>query len=379
MPHSLTCTPGLRRLSLLIITAMVACTHAPRESGQATTQRPEVAIEGNMFVINGSPTYAGRTWQGHKIEGLLMNSRMVQGIFDDEHVDTRILFHYPDTDRWDPERNTDEFIVAMDDWHTHGLNAFTINLQGGSPTGYGNRPWINTAFDPAGNLKEAYMKRLKRILDRAEELSIVVILGYFYFGQDQHVVDEAAVINGTRAATQWVLDRGYRNVIIEINNECDVRAYDHDILKPERVHELIDLVKAMSKDGRRLLVSTSFKGGAIPTTNVIETSDFLLLHGNGVSDPMYIQTMVDSTIRHPAYRNQPVVFNEDDHYDFELDTNNFTVAVRAYASWGYFDYRREGEDMAEGFQSVPVDWTISSGRKRGFFELVREITGFGSR
>jgi hypothetical protein len=27
-------------------------------------------------------------------------------------------------------------------------------------------------------------------------------------------------------ATRWVLDKGYRNVIVEINNECNVR-YDH--------------------------------------------------------------------------------------------------------------------------------------------------------
>ena len=42
-----------------------------------------VDIRGNQFYINGKPTYPGRYWKGHKIEGLLINSRMVQGIFDD--------------------------------------------------------------------------------------------------------------------------------------------------------------------------------------------------------------------------------------------------------------------------------------------------------
>jgi hypothetical protein len=56
--------------------------------------------------------------------------------------------------------------------------------------------------------------------------------------------------------------------------------------------------------------------------------------------------------------------------------NNFTETVRAYASWGFFDYRRKGEtDHAEGFQSVPVDWKFRSGRKRGFFGLLKEMTG----
>ena len=35
-----------------------------------------VSIEGDGFRINDRPTYEGRSYQGHKIEGLLPNSRM---------------------------------------------------------------------------------------------------------------------------------------------------------------------------------------------------------------------------------------------------------------------------------------------------------------
>ncbi len=45
------------------------------------------------------------------------------------------------------------------------------------------------------------------------------------------------------------------------------------------------------------------------------------------------------------------------------------------SSWGYFDYRMAGEGFDEGYQSVPVNWGISSARKRGFFSLVKEMTG----
>jgi hypothetical protein len=34
-----------------------------------------------------------------------------------------------------------------------------------------------------------------------------------------------------------------------------------------------------------------------------------------------------------------------------------------------------GEGFCEGYQSMPVDWSISSERKRGFFRLLAEITG----
>jgi hypothetical protein len=34
-----------------------------------------------------------------------------------------------------------------------------------------------------------------------------------------------------------------------------------------------------------------------------------------------------------------------------------------------------GEGFDEGYQSMPVNWTISSERKRGFFGLLAKITG----
>ncbi len=203
---------------------------------------------------------------------------------------------------------------------------------------------------------------------------MAVILGYFYFGQDERLKDEAAVVRATDAATDWILKQGYRHVLIEINNECNVR-YDHEILKPERVHELIDRVKRRSNDaGSPLLVSTSYGGGTLPAANVVRSADFLLLHGNGVKGPDAIRSMVERTRKFPDYKNQPIVFNEDDHFDFDKANNHFTAATGAGASWGYFDFRMKDEGFPEGYQSVPVDWTISSERKKGFFRVLAEMS-----
>ncbi|MCJ7549258.1 MAG: hypothetical protein MUQ30_06225, partial [Anaerolineae bacterium] len=46
-----------------------------------TRRKTAVTIEGNTFLVNGAPTYAGRTYMGTKVEGLLLNSRVVQGTF----------------------------------------------------------------------------------------------------------------------------------------------------------------------------------------------------------------------------------------------------------------------------------------------------------
>jgi hypothetical protein len=360
--------------SVLVLLMLGATAGFADEPGSAK-RRTEVTIRGDAFWINGRPTYAGRAWQGHKVEGLLFNARLVQGLFDDLNPATRPRWAYPDTGRWDPERNTREFRAAMPAWRRHGLLAFTLNLQGGSPEGYSKeQPWHNSALTATGALRPDYLKRLESILDQADELGMVVILGIFYFGQDQRLQDETAIVQGLDNAVAWVLEHGYRNVLIEVNNECNVR-YHHAVLQPQRVHELIERVRRQTRAGRRLLVSTSYGGGTIPGEKVVKAADFLLLHGNGVKDPDQIAALVHQTRQVPGYRPMPILFNEDDHYDFDRPKNNFVAALGAYASWGYFDYRRMGEAFADGFQSVPVSWQIASPRKRAFFAKLREITG----
>ncbi len=331
-----------------------------------------VSIVDDAFYINGKITYKGRTYRGHKIEGLLLNSRMVQGIFDDRNPETIHRWEYPDTGEWDAERNTREFLTAMPKWRSYGLLAFTINLQGGSPEGYSKaQPWHNSGIEADGSLNPEYLSRLERIINLADELGMVVILGYFYFGQDYRITDEAAVIRATDNITHWLFEQGYTNVIIEVNNECNVR-YSHGILKPERVHELIEHIKATLRNGRRFLVGTSYGGGRVPFENVVSTSDFLLVHGNGVHDSNRIVEMVQQTRQVRGYRPMPILFNEDDHFDFDKCFNNFIAAVTQYASWGYFD---PGEnDYHNGYQSVPVQWKINTPRKCAFFEKVQEIT-----
>jgi hypothetical protein len=252
------------------------------QPAKAPPRKTEVSIRGDAFLINGEPTYKGRTWKGKKIEGLLMNSRMVQATFDDLNPDTRDKWAYPDTKKWDADRNTREFVAAMPQWRKHGLLAVTVNLQGGSPQGYSkDQPWHNSAFTQDGSLRKEYLARMEKVLGKADELGMVVILGIFYFGQDERLKDEDAVKRAVDNTLDWLTAKGYRNVLIEINNECNVR-YDHAILRPDRVHELIEQAK-MHKG--KFLVGTSYGGGKVSEANVVKASDFLLMHGNGVKEP----------------------------------------------------------------------------------------------
>jgi len=227
------------------------------------------------------------------------------------------------------------------------------------------------------------MQRLQMIIDEANELDMVVILGLFYFGQDERLDDEAAIKNAVNNTIDWLFEHNYQNVLIEINNECDIPKYDHEILQPERVHELIELVKSKEKDGYRYYVSTSYRGNRVPDDKVVQVSDFILLHGNAVRQPERITELVELTRQLESYRPMPIVFNEDDHYAFDEPANNMINAFNAHASWGYFDFRgvkgHQGSEVDEpfedDFQTVPVDWTISSERKKSFFEFLSKVSG----
>lgn len=357
-----------------------ACIRTSYREEAPITRITTVHIDERAFFINGRPTYPGCRYNGHKIEGLLLNARMVQGIFDDLNPETRSIWAYPDGP-WDPARNTQAFIAAMPSWRQAGLLSFTINLQGGSPQGYSReQPWHNSAFQANGSLRDDYMNRLEQILDAADELGMASIVGLFYFGQDERLANEQAVVRATENLVDWLLDRRYANVLIEIANEVDVPRYEHPILCPDRCHELIERVKTrttgqVASPAGRLLVSTSMGGGSIPPDNIITAADFLLLHGNGVSEPDRIRDMVDTCRDSSCYRNQPILFNEDDHFNFDMDDNNMLAAISRYAGWGLFDYRMTGEGYDEGYQNVPVNWGISSARKREFFNLLTRVTG----
>ncbi len=338
-----------------------------------------VSIADGRFRIGEALTYAGRHWRGQRIEGLLFNSRMANAISDDENPTTCGAWSYADGP-WSAERNTRELIAALPSYRAHGLLGIALNLQGGSPQGYSwNQPWHISGFAADGALKPAYAARLDAVIGACDRLGMVVILGLFYGHQSRRLGDEAAVRRAVVETVDWLAARGARNVLVEIGNEVDLPIFAHAAIGAERCPELIRLAQERSAGKfdtpeRRLLVSTSCVRQAA-TAGIMAVADFLLPHGNQVHHPDGIRLMLLKATTSPAYRGQPILFNEDDHYDFDRPDNNMTAAVECGAGWGFFDYRRIRERFEDGFQSLPVDWTISSARKRGFFGLLKEITG----
>ncbi len=359
----------------------------------------EVTIAGQEFLLDGRPTYAGRRFEGHSLQGLLFNVRAVQATFDDANPETRRHWAYPDAGAWDAERNVAEFCGALPTWRDHGVLAFTGNLQGGGPL-YSDEIYTrfdNDGYATDGTVKPAYAGRLARVLARADELGMVAIVGLFYAEFLRRMPDEGSIRRAAHGALEFLAGTGRRNLLVEVANEADVcaRRSGHQLFQPGRVHELIAELRAKHPG---FLYSCSLGGAnpesghGMPPASLVETSDWVLLHGNGARAPA-LAAAIDAVRAMPAYQAcpKPIMINED-----SPGIPNLDAAWRHGASWGYFDqgyggpaawggdayadYRarpREArcEDLS-GFQTPPVNWGINTDLKRAFFERVAEITGY---
>ncbi|HEX4273363.1 MAG TPA: hypothetical protein VHZ32_18365 [Rhizomicrobium sp.] len=345
------------------------------------TRATSIAIKGSEFLINDKVTYPGRAFRGNKIQGLLFTSRMVNCIINDQNPETRGMWAYRDGP-WDPERNTREFIAALPSYRAHGLTSAAFNIQGGSPMGYGwHQPWHTSGYTPDGQILPDYRARLIKVLDALDANGMAAILGMFYISATPALNGEAAVVRACDEVTDIVCEGGYTNVMIEVGNEADIPRWPFEIIKPARSHELITRIqnrskgKLRTKEGR-LLVSTSF---AFPTGDLpapyLQAADYVLIHGNGMSSPAMMHARCKGIRAQAAYRGQPLLVNEDDHFDFDKPDNNMMAAIEEYCGWGYFDYRQIRDRFEDGYQSLPVDWGINSARKKGFFGLLAEATG----
>lgn len=358
-----------------------------------------VSISGGRWYFDGEVTNPGSV-----AEGLLVNLRAVQGVFDDENPLTRDNWAYPSgpgsgvwTDE-SVERNVMEFISAMGEWAKAGLDAFTLSLQGGNPNPDGGGPTTASrvervsAFDADGTLKSKWADRLVRVLDEADRLGMVVILNLFYKHQSDELANEEAVLR----ATENVLDllwgaNDYRNVIFDVANEVSVRAsgppqaYAHDVLTIARIHEVLRHMQeyaAARYPGHRLLVSSSIAASRAPAAvpdSYFDYAGFVLWHGNGID--METQSRYMTTIR--LRTSKPVVWNEDNYGEHGRcpRLTSSAVAVKGSAtisqavSWGF--HWKGCRDYVLGYQAMPVNWSDrdSDPAKDAFLDWVAAVTG----
>src|SRR5262249_16755275 len=191
-------------------------------------------------------TYSSGEYRA-QAKGKLMNIRLVQALYHDEWLTAR---------RFNPDANTNSVIAALDFYKSHGVLMINVCLQGGQAgydhqiygldrsNGYRYGPEHGThvsAFRPDGSLKAEWLRRLERLLSAADQRGMDVNLMYFYQGQDELFDSTEAIHKAARNITEWLIEKKFHNVIIDIANEWDLRGDHWDFASyiPENILKLI--------------------------------------------------------------------------------------------------------------------------------------------
>lgn len=305
-------------LVVVLATLFIACRSNANQDGLT-----HVGIKGNQWYINGEITNPGSP-----AEGLLMNVRMVNAVFED-----RSKAWKEQVETFDPDENTQNFINQIPEYVALGVNAFVISLQGGLP---GYEGAINTAYEPNGNLRNSYINRVAKAIKAADNQGAVIILSCFYQRQRDHqfaLKSKQAISDAVRNTATWIAEQKFTNVVLEIANEYPHGGYkswpDSDWLVSEKGQlELIETAKAIHPE---LLVSTSGLGNGKFPEDLAGVSDFLLIHFNNTA----LEDYSEKIYLLKKY-GKPIVCNEDDK------TNKEGAAALAYSvingsSWGFME------------------------------------------
>lgn len=320
---------------------------------QVITGCSRLSIVGNKLQLDN--VYINN---GTKAEGLLINSRMIQGISDGF-----TMFPYPDTKKWDANRNVEEFIVSMEHWKKGGLNGFTIGLQGGGPTSNTKKQnQKNSAFNSDGSLKPAYMNRLGLVLRESNRLDMIVIISLFYQSQVSILLTYDNIVTATLNVIHWLQENEFSNVIIEPVNECDYAVFSkYNIGCDQKLTNIMELVRSY-----HFPVGNSYKGsGNYPSDSIIKHSDVILLHGNSMNTIKEYDIQLAKVKSSAFYKNQPIIYNEAGIKSF------LSWAIQNDVGWGYYD--QGTNNYNDGFQSPPINWSINTKDKVNFFEDIKKI------
>ncbi|MCL2773976.1 MAG: hypothetical protein FWD71_11565 [Oscillospiraceae bacterium] len=319
--------------------------------------KTNLSINGKQFYINGKSVYSEIPGANPASLGLLWNQRLIQGVFDDKTDRTR--FNLFKDKVFDPERNTDNLIAALSEWHTYGLRAVTVGFQGGWPVKCADVSDIeNNPFGADGlSLDDAYAHRMDKIIRAADELGMVVIVSLLYWAQCNRIKDGRAVVNAVKTGAKFLRGGGYSNVILEIANEYNIQPFSsHPIAySPEGMAMLIKTAREYSGG----MPVGSSGGGGMADREVADESDVVIIHGNGLTRGEYYDFI--NRVKEWA-GEKPVLCNEDSPCCTRVD-----VGLETYTSWGYYNNFTK--------QIPPADYGITPGEDLYFARRIARAVG----
>lgn len=308
-----------------------------------------VTIKGDKWFLNGKVLNAGSP-----AEGLLMNVRMVNSVFEDRGPELSKLNY-----NFDPQKNTDHFISMIPEYSANGVNCFSISMQGGN-SGYEGA--VASAFETDGTLRQEYMERIAQVINACNKNSCIVILSCFY--QRQHsnfsaLDGKKAIMNALKNTVLWIKENHFGNVLLQVSNEYRHGGFKNWkdgewITSDEGQIELIKMAKSLYPS---LLVSTSGMGDGQFSPSLADAADYITIHFNNTSLENYKEK-----IKAIKKFGKPVVCNEDDKLK-EVGVNALVFSVINGCSWGYMN-SKQNQFIPFKFEGVKDDTVVYNMMKK---------------
>ena len=286
-----------------------------------------LSMSRDKFIINNELTYSEYGPVAESSFGLLFNQRLIQGVFDDAGHHER--YYRKGVPCFTPESNTANLISSLQSWYSSGLRAITVGFQGGWPHSVipadqiNNNPFI----DDGREIDKAYQVRMDSIIKAADQLGMVVIVNFLYWAQAMKLGSGKSILNAVRSGSRFLRNGGYSNVIIDIANEYNIDKWE-PLPCVRNLQSMAMLIEIAKEESGGLLVGSS-GGGGLADDEVIEASDVVLVHGNGLSRDQLHRFLVSTKKKAGS---KPVVVNED-----SACISRFDVAFDLGVSWGYYN------------------------------------------
>jgi hypothetical protein len=154
------------------------------------------------------------------------------------------------------DRTTDALIAQLPVYRDHGINTVSVFFMG-------SRFGDVKGYRPDATLDPTYATRMGRIIEAADDLGMVVVVGCLYWSTSRakeelvacwHQKDANRAIANT---VRWLDDHDYRNVFVDVDNE----GMAHDATGWS-IAEMIDAGHAVTPS-----IMLAYNDGAPPPTN----------------------------------------------------------------------------------------------------------------
>jgi len=323
-----------------------------------------VKIQNGKFYINGIISN----------EKNIVSEGKLIGIYTD-------MCSFFDKNICDVVKNKTEFINNLKKWRNLNINLVTLGLQNPNPfeeyykkareqDKSKNISFESSAVNSDGSLNFDFLKNAEEIINAADSLNFIVLVNILSPSCEDIFEDEFSIINGILNITEWILEKKFSNVIVNLTDVSHT-FYKSSVLTGTGIIKILKSVKEKTKD------NIIFGAGIKSFTNIsekyineyIKLSDFIPIYTNSAISAKpagNTKKMLENIFFfRQTTHNTPIIMVKGDDLSERYNAygkNNLFEALENNISWCYYN--------KEEFVILPIDWDKdSSPKKKNFFEV----------